>query len=299
MVSVLKVKRERKIHAVIPGATSIVGRYLIKRLAKQGFTGVALTRSLNLPLEKLPIGFSWQTMSTTDLFPDNKPSILISLMPISALPSILLTIKNTKHLIALSTSSTAYKFDSSDKVERDLVFDVLEAEKKIQKLCKQKKIKCTIFRPTLIYDPGRDKNISAIAHFITRFKVFPVVSPGKGKRQPIHAEDVADAMVTALINNAAIGKVFDLPGGETLTYKEMVNRIFVSLDIKPFFIYMPLRFAKIVFFVWKIITKTQYSPASLERMNRDLTFDIKPVTDAIGIKCRAFFPKFWDNCNGD
>ena len=110
MVSVLKVKREREIHAVIPGATSIVGSYLIKRLAKQGFTGVALTRSPNLPLEKLPIGFSWQTMSTTDLFSDNKPSILISLVPISALPSILLTIKNTKHLIGIIVTISIIQF---------------------------------------------------------------------------------------------------------------------------------------------------------------------------------------------
>ena len=144
----------------------------------------------------------------------------------------------------------------------------------------------------MVYDPGRDGNVSAIAVFIRRFGVFPVVWPGAGRRQPIHADDVAQAMVAALNAPGARGVLFDLPGGETLTYREMVRRIFQSLDRRPVLLYLPLGLARTAFYVWQSLTSTKYSAASLERMNMDLTLDPAPVRDALQIAYRPFRPEF-------
>ena len=96
--------------------------------------------------------------------------------------------------------------------------------------CGDRSTHWTILRPTLIYDPGRDRNVTAIAAFIRRFGVFPIIWPGTGFRQPIYAAEVAQAMFAALTADEARGTVLDLPGGETLTYREMVRRIFNSLE---------------------------------------------------------------------
>ena len=208
--------------------------------------------------------------------------------PITALPDFLPKVGKINRLIALSTSSIAYKGESADPLERKMVEKVIKAENKIQELCLKKGIKFTIFRPTLIYDPGRDRNVTTIAKFIKRFKTFPVVSPGNGKRQPIHAEDVAEAMVAALNFPSAQGKLFHLPGGETLTYTEMVRRIFESLEQRPFIVYLPINLARIGFKIWKTFARAEYSVTSLDRMNKDLIFNAAPVQKALQITCRPF-----------
>ncbi len=197
-------------------------------------------------------------------------------------------------MIALSTSGVISKAESSDVNERGSARTKWQAEREIQRLCRNGGIAWTIFRPTLIHDPGHDRNISAVAGFIRRFGAFPIVWPGAGRRQPIHADDVAQAMVAALDAPCARDALFDLPGGETLTYREMVRRIFRSLGRRPVILYLPLSLARIAFYLWRAVTGARVSPAILERMNVDLTVDAGPVRNALGITCRPFHPEFTD-----
>ena len=281
-----------KRYAVIFGATSLVGRHLLRRLAEYGFTGLCLSRHAEPAPCETPQGFSWGTVSEEDGLRVPASTTLFSLVPIPALPPLIARTVGGNHLIALSTSSAIYKAESPDPTERQLAQDVRRAEKEVGRLCRAKGIAWTIFRPTLVYDPGHDRNISAIAVFIRRFGVFPVVWPGSGRRQPIHADDVAQAMVAALNAPGARGVLFDLPGGETLTYREMVRRIFQSLGRRPVLLYLPLGLARVAFYVWHTVTGAKYSAASLERTNMDLTLDPAPVRDALGIACRPFRPEF-------
>ena len=88
-------------------------------------------------------------------------------------------------------------------------------------------------RPTLIYGLGKVKNVREIAALIKRFGFFPIVGAGNGKRQPVHAEDLARACVSALLTETAANRAYNISGGEVLTYREMVNRIFASLADAP------------------------------------------------------------------
>ncbi len=281
-----------KPYAVIFGATSLVGRYLLRRLAQRGFAGLCLSRRAEPAPCETPPGFSWGTVAEEQGLRVPASATLFSLVPIPALLPLIARTAGGNRLIALSTSSAVYKAESPDPAERHLAQDVRRAEKEVGRLCQEKGIAWTIFRPTLVYDPGHDRNISAVAAFVRRFGVFPVVWPGTGHRQPVHADDVAQAMVAALNAPGARGALFDLPGGETLTYREMVRRIFQSLGRRPVLLYLPLGLARTAFYVWQTVTGAKYSAASLERMNMDLTLDPTPVRDALGIACRPFRPEF-------
>ena len=170
--------------------------------------------------------------------------------------------------------------------------DTRRAEDEVRRLCEDKGIAWTVFRPTLVYDPGHDRNVTTIAAFVRRFGVFPIIWPGSGRREPIHADDVAQAMVAALDVPATAGALFDLPGGETVIYREMVRRIFRALGRRPVLLYLPRGPARMAFHAWRTVTGAPYSAASLERMNMDLTLDPAPVRDALGIACRPFRPEF-------
>src|SRR5258708_32762870 len=79
--------------------------------------------------------------------------------------------------------------------------------------------------PAIIYAEGRDGNITRLARLIERYGVLPLMGSASGLRQPVHAEDLAIGAINAASSAAAIGKVYALPGGETLSYREMVGRI--------------------------------------------------------------------------
>lgn len=277
--------------AAIFGATSLVGRHLARRLADRGFEGVCLSRREKPARYETPPGFAWRTLTAEDGLSVPASATVFSLAPIPVLPALLGRTTGARRLIALSTSSVYFKADSSDPDERHLVQTLKRAETDVRSLCADRAIAWTIFRPTLVYDPGYDRNITAIAAFVRRFGVFPVAWPGHGRRQPIHADDVAQAMAAAASVPEARGAIFDLPGGETLTYRTMVRRTIRSSGRRPVLLYLPLGLARVAFRAWRAVTGAEYSAASLERMNMDLTLDAAPVREALGITCRPFHPE--------
>ena len=278
-------------YAVIFGATSVVGPHLARRLAERGFEGVCFSRRERPAQYGMPSGFAWQTISEGDRPSVPACAIVFSLAPISALPALLGRTTGADRLIALSTSSVYFKAESSDPDERHQAQTLKRAETEVRSQCADRAIAWTIFRPTLVYDPGHDRNVTAIAAFVRRFGVFPVAWPGTGRRQPIHADDVAQAMVAAARVPEANGAIFDLPGGETLTYRTMVRRTIRSSGRRPILLYLPLGLARVAFGAWRAATGAEYSAASLERMNMDLTLDPAPVRETLGITCRPFRPQ--------
>src|SRR5215475_11899560 len=91
------------------------------------------------------------------------------------------------------------------------------AEQQIAELCERHGIGWTILRPTLIYAEGRDTNITPLSRLICRFHFMPLVGGGPGLRQPVHAEDLAIAAISAASSDAAVNKFYSLPGPETVT----------------------------------------------------------------------------------
>lgn len=280
--------------AVIVGATSLVGRHLAQRLADRGFRGLCLSRHAGPAPYEAPTGFSWNTVSEGENLDIPASATLFSLTPVTALPALINLIARGNRLIALSSSSVVFKAQSSSPGERDQAQAQGRAERRVQLLCHNRRIAWTLFRPALIYDPGRDRNVSRIATFVRRFGFFPVVWPGAGYCQPIHAGDVAQAMVAASGAARARDTTFDLPGDETLTYREMVRRIFTSLGRRPVLVYLPPGSARAAFFLWQTLTGENYSSAILERMNMTLTLDPVRVRQQLGITSRPFHPEFPD-----
>jgi nucleoside-diphosphate-sugar epimerase len=90
----------------------------------------------------------------------------------------------------------------------------------------------------------------------------------------VHAEDVASACVASLSASAAINHSYNISGGEVVTYREMICRIFSALDRKPRFIQLPLWFFHLTIFILHIFPPFRHwSFAMAERMNKDMVFD--------------------------
>ncbi len=280
--------------AVVLGATSIVGSFLCERLADAGYGGEATSREPPQGTGDLPPAFRWRRLDARAPETWRAPSdaLVFSLAPLPKLVPLLPQLTDARQIIALSTTSLFYKNQSSDLDERSFISNLRSAEQELQLFCAEQGIAWTLLRPTLIYCPGRDRNVTAIARQITRFGFFPVAAPGNGLRQPVHADDIAQAAVAALDNAEARNQAFTLPGGETLPYRDMVQRIFEALDREPRIIALPGALLSLAFRVTRRFTGLDYSTALFERMNLDLAFDDKEAKRVLGYAPRRFLPKF-------
>jgi nucleoside-diphosphate-sugar epimerase len=116
--------------------------------------------------------------------------------------------------------------------------------------CERLGVGWTIRRPTIVYAEARDGNICRLARLIRRFGRLPLMGRGAGLRQPVHAEDLAIGAIQAVASGAAINKIYVLPAGEIINYREMAGRIFDVLN-KPRRIIATPRFIWLAAFSWR------------------------------------------------
>lgn len=296
------------------GATSLVGACLLTLLAKTGQPVTAFTRrelghpdgeaewrrfaSSPTPPPTKPLAIqpsSSQMTTVAPLFSPNagEPSILfwVCVAPIWVLPDYfeMLDAYGARRVVALSSTSRFTKDDSTDPEERVIALRLADAETRVQEWAKSRGVEWTILRPTLIYGLGLDKNIAEIARFISRFGFFPVFGKANGLRQPIHAEDVADACLAALQAPRAANRAYNISGGETLTYRNMVARVFSALGRRPLLATVPIRSFRIAIAMLRRLPRyRQWSSAMAERMNRNLVFDHTEAARDLHFKPRAF-----------
>ena len=118
----------------------------------------------------------------------------------------------------------------------------------------------------------------AIAYFIQRFGFFPIAGSGRGLRQPVHALDLVEASIQCVDKEVTFGKTYSLGGGEQLSYKHMVERIFLGMDRAPRILQIPLSIYKtLVRVALRLRVATGVSVETAQRMNEDLCFDNGPA----------------------
>ena len=277
---------------LVLGATSLIGRFALPCLAAKGRAVIAVSRS---PGSDGP-GLRWAQadLRAPDLTLPQAEAAL-SLSPIWLLPDALPALKRAGvlRLVAFSSTSRFTKADSAEADERDVARRLAEGEAAVAAFCEAEGIAWTVLRPTLIYAEGHDANVSRLARLIARFGVFPLAGAGAGRRQPVHAADLASVAVAALGRPQSVNAGYDLPGGETLTYRAMVVRIFHGLGRRPRIVTVPPS-------LWRLGLRLARSrlpgvnAAMGARMDADLVFDSGPAARDLGWSPRPFRPKFRD-----
>ena len=211
-----------------------------------------------------------------------------------ALPPFLSNLTAVRQIIAFGSTSAITKDTSGDRGERELAQRLRRAEADLAEACSEIGLPWTLLRPTLVYGGGRDRNISAIARVVRRFGLFALPSPGLGLRQPVHADDLACAALSAVDNPDARNATFDLPGGETLTYRAMVERIFRAAQRHPRILLLPEPALAFVVACLGRLGLVDAGPEVVRRMNRDLTVDASSARIHLGYRPRAFAPELPD-----
>jgi len=269
------------------GATSLVGHFLMAEPRLAGWQVTAFSRQ---PIPRPTAGVRWQRLGHTVPIGERIP-YWICVAPSWVLPEYFALLEScgVRKVVALSSTSRFTKDQSADLEEQDVAKRLAEAEYLVQSWAEQRGVEWVILRPTLIYGLGRDKNIAEMVRLIRRFGFFPLLGKAQGLRQPIHAEDVAAACVAALQTPAAKNRAFNISGGETLAYRDVVARVFDALGKPQRWLAVPLWSFRLAVTLIRLFPRYRHwSAAMAERMNRDLVFDHADATRAFGFKPRGF-----------
>lgn len=281
--------------ALVIGATGVVGHFLLPRLSAAGVEVHALSRSPRD--ESTPLA----TWHSGDLgirgWQHGLPpmDVALHLAPLWLLPPVLPELRElgVRRLIAFGSTSRHTKMASTSRAERLLAARLADAESRLAQGADS--LHWTLFRPTLIYGAGLDQNVSSVARFVRRFGFFPLVGRAEGLRQPVHADDLAAVCVAALNLDASHGCMVDLGGGEILSFREMVLRIFRVLDRPARLVQLPMAGMKGAVAVASRVPGFRHLDAAMvARMSVDMTFDNAPARALLGYSPRAFRPTATD-----
>ncbi len=289
------------------GATSLVGECLLRQVAEKDYLVAAFSRSKSPQVaRKNAAKITWHQLKsyakaeTTSV--SGKITWWITVAPIWTLSEHfdLLLAYGVKRIVVLSSTSRFTKDNSSDPGEQAMARRLIDGEDCLQRWAAANKVEWIILRPTLIYGFGRDKNISEIASFIGRFGCFPLLGSAKGLRQPVHAEDVAMACLSALTTADIVNRDYNLAGGETISYHEMVRQVIIALENKGVIKHKCLadrwRLLTVPRWVFKLaVTGLRWIPRyrhwtteMADRMNHDLVFDYSDAKQDFSFSPRLF-----------
>ena len=274
------------------GASSLVGGCLLTQLVEMGCSIFAFSRKRLIEVQGSAIEWR-QPLTQVTKGPDmaNSISHWIFVAPIWVLPDYfsLIEASGARRLVALSSTSRFTKVGSDDAAENAVAAKLIESEARVQAWAEDRGIEWVVLRPTLIYGLGRDKNISEMARFLRRLGFFPLLGRAQGLRQPIHADDVAAACVAALQSPDAVNRAYNISGGETLAYRDMVARVFAALGRPVRLVSVPLWAFRLAVVMLRYLPRYRHwSAAMAERMNRDLVFDHTDAECDLGFKPRGF-----------
>ena len=223
---------------LVTGATGYTGRFLMQHLLRTGRPLRCLVR----PTSELAELERWGVeIWTGDLA---KPEEIrgafagvkqvVHLAHIRYTPTVVDCLSDSVEQAVLVSSLRRFSQIPSSSVD-----EVIEGED----YAVQHSIRCTILRPSMIYGPGDDRNISRLVAHLRRYPWIPVFGSGDYLQQPVYVEDVAGSILTALQSPQTIGKSYALAGLEALAYNRLIDLVGAAIGVKPVKIHLPVGLA--------------------------------------------------------
>jgi nucleoside-diphosphate-sugar epimerase len=274
---------------LVTGASGQIGLNIVGLALARGarVTGFCNRNSVEFGHPRLT--WAHVDLASPSSLPFPPADVLIHTAPIWLLPAILFRFADdgVRRVIAFSSTSIVGKQNSTSVAEQAMVQSLVTAEEQLWRIADEIGLQLTLLRPTLIYGMGFDRNITRMARMIRNLGFLPIFKPANGLRQPVQARDLAKAALAVWENPKTFGKAYNLAGNEVLTYREMVERLFIHLGMKPRLVPLPF-LPQFLDFLSACLPSAHINGDVARRMNRDLAFDNGPAHEDFGYSPHGF-----------
>jgi uncharacterized protein YbjT (DUF2867 family) len=228
---------DNKIITII-GGTGFVGRYVVRLLARSGYTLRIIARNPDAALHLKTAGDVGQIVLVSGnlAHPDSLNGKLDKSYAVINLAGILFEHgrQSFSHLHAQGAEKLAQMAKAAG-VTRFIHMSALGVDKATgsqyarSKMIGEKAVAAafpdaTILRPSVIFGP-EDNFFNQFAHLATIAPALPLIGGGKTRFQPVYVGDVAQAVEACLTHAEAPGQMYELGGPQVYTFKEILEFI--------------------------------------------------------------------------
>lgn len=278
---------------IITGASSDLGLAILEKNQHQRVVAVS-RQSNNLPQIGQEVWLHWSFFEKVPQDDFRGAEKWLAVSPIWSAPAMaktLLRFSKLMRIVAVSSTSVVAKAGSTNFKEQAVVKALQKGEQSLLTFGEQADLDITIARASMVYGGRNNQNIAFIKKLIKLFRFFPMISTGNGLRQPVHVDDLTQGLLAALTHNKLKQQIYTLAGGEQLSYREMIKRIFSSigktanLKVVPHVIL--LRLADMMSYIPGL---TFINREMITRMEDDMVYDIKPAQQDLQYSPMKFRP---------
>lgn len=135
-----------------------------------------------------------------------------------------------RRAVFISTTALFTRLPAKSKVVRTA------AEESVRR----SRLAWTILRPTMIYGAPGDRNMERLLRQVARWPVVFVPGDGKALIQPVHVDDLADAVVAAFVTAAAERREYNVSGRAPLSLGSTIDAAASAVGKRRSKLHLPL-----------------------------------------------------------
>jgi uncharacterized protein YbjT (DUF2867 family) len=267
--------------ATVFGGSGFIGRYVVKRLALQGFIVRVPSRDPEGALFLKPMGAVGQivplyasvTNEATVRRAVEAAEVVVNLVGV-------LTESHAASFEAIHAegSERIARLSASAGVSRLIQTSAIGADPNSPSRYASTKGKAeqsvlaafpgaTIFRPSLVFGL-EDKFFNRFAEIAMLSPIMPVIS-GDTKMQPVFVGDVADAVMAALATPTTLGANFELGGPRVWTFREILAFVLKATQRDRILVNVPMSIARLQASLLQYLPSKPLTPDQLLMLSRD------------------------------
>ena len=292
-------------NCLIFGGSGQIGRHLIRKLTKNNYRVTVVTRNIHQKghIIKTQGNAGFIDIIEANIFDETKikklfegADICINLIGIlfekrgnsfknihTLFPSILAKLckqYNLKHFIHLSALGINEATDSKYAKTK------MEGEKEILKNFSLS----TILRPSIVYSVD-DNFTTNFMTLLNRLPIFPLYYSGRTKFMPIHSSDLVNVIFNVITQNI-YSQIIECVGPETITFKQILEKLLFLINKKRLLLTFPLPLAKLSAKFFQLFPKPLLTEDQLTLLKYDniKSGNYKTNFD-IGCPAKCFFEK--------
>ncbi len=285
----------------VTGASGFLGSHLLPKLVEHGHEVVALVRqkssraklmSQNFPL--FPVDFDLSSSIASAI--QGCDTVIHLLGVINGSEALLkrANIEITDHLIEACKTAKIERIIHMSSVAATMGHGPYGRSKaQGEALVRQSGIPCVIFQPAYIYGSG-DLNLTQRMTRVLKYSpIVPVLGGGSFKIQPVHVDDICQAMIQAIDQNME-NETFILAGPDQVSLKDMLHMMANAMKVRRIFLPIPLKGVQSLIRVFlKIFPSTRLPLKQILELDKHQAFDIshartrlgfEPIPFSVGVK---------------